>query len=217
MYLQEDLIPLSALQHYVFCPRQCALNYVEKVWVENYLTASGRILHQKTEEYFSESRKDIVIEFGIELYSKELKLFGKADAVEFHYETEEKKKLKRIVPVEYKRGKEKDNYSDIVQLCGQALCLEEMSGMKIPCGYMFYFAHRKRIRVDLSDIIISITRDCIDSVHKLFSADKLPDARYSKYCKSCSMLGLCRPKSIGAGKSVSRYFGQMKKLEEVEN
>ncbi len=213
MYFQEDLVPLSALQHYIFCPRQCALNYVDKVWVENYLTASGRMLHKKTEEYFSESRKDVVLEFGMELYSKEFKVFGQADVVEFHYETERKKKLKKIIPVEYKRGKEKDNYSDIVQLCGQALCLQEMSGINVAYGYLFYFSPRKRIKVDFTDKIVLMTEDCIRSVQKLFQAKKLPNAHYSRSCKACSMLEVCRPKTLGAGKSVTRYLGQMKKME----
>ncbi len=216
MLFQEDLVPLSALQHYIFCPRQCALNYVEKVWVENYLTASGRFLHKKTEEYFSESRNDIVLEFGMELFSEEYKVFGQADVVEFHYETAKKNKLIKIIPVEYKRGKEKDNYSDIVQLCGQALCLEKMSGMKVHYGYIFYFSPRKRTRIEFSELIIAETKKCIDSVHQLFSAAKSPNADYSKSCKACSMIEVCRPKTLGSGKSVARYFGQMKKIKMEE-
>lgn len=213
MYFQEDLVPLSALQHYIFCPRQCALNYVEKVWIENYLTAAGRLLHKKTEEYFRETRSDTVLEFGPELYSKEFKLFGQADVVEYQYSSDKKENLRRIIPIEYKKGKIKDNDSDIVQLCGQALCLMEMSGLKIEYGYLFYFGTRSRVRVNFSKEIIDTTIECINSVHQLFIDNKTPDAVYSKSCNSCSMIDICWPKTLGRGKSVQRYLGQMIKEE----
>ena len=215
MYFQEDIVPLSALQHYMFCHRQCALNYVEKVWIENYLTASGRLLHKKTEEYFKESRNNVVMEFGTELYSEEYKLFGQADVVEYHYDSDRKKRIKKIIPIEYKRGKAKNNHSDIVQLCGQALCLMEMSCQKIEYGYLFYFGTRSRIKINFSKEILNTTLECINSVHKLFLESKIPDAIYSKSCKNCSMINVCYPKTLGRGKSVQKYLGQMMKEERA--
>ena len=124
MYSEDELLQLSALQHFVFCPRQCALIHIEQLWEENRFTAEGRIIHEDVHEEGVENRKDVKIERGIPLRSLELGLSGKADVVEFR-KTQDGKKL-ILFPIEYKRGKPKLDHCDMVQLCAQAMCLEEM-------------------------------------------------------------------------------------------
>ena len=132
-YKEDDLIQLSALQHLVFCERQCALIHIEQVWSENLFTAEGRIMHEKVDTANRESRGNIRIEYGVPMRSLRLGLIGKADVVEFH-----KTGDKWIpFPVEYKRGKPKLDNSDKAQLCAQALCLEEMMNVGIPEGALF--------------------------------------------------------------------------------
>ena len=125
---EDALIPLSALQHYLFCPRQCALIHVEQIWAEDGATAEGRILHERVDAGGMESRPGLRVERGIALRSLALGVSGKADAVEFHG------RPPRPVPVEYKRGKPKPHRADEVQLCAQAICLEEMFGAPVPEG-----------------------------------------------------------------------------------
>ena len=137
-YTEDDLLPLSGLQHLLFCERQCALIHIEQVWAENVLTAEGRIMHERVHEEGKESRGDVRIEFGMPLRSLRLGLIAKADVVEFHRDREYPDDLWRPFPVEYKRGKPKKGNFDKVQLCGQAMCLEEMLDVEIPAGALFY-------------------------------------------------------------------------------
>lgn len=207
---------MSSLQHYMYCPRQCALNYVEKVWVENYLTAAGRIIHEKTEDYFRETRKTVVHEFGVELASKEYGIFGQADVIEYHYGSPSRKELLYAFPIEYKRGKKKQDYSDEVQLCGQVLCLEEIISREIESAYLFYFSDRQKVTIEIDMHLRKITKECIHSVHELYRSGKLPPAVLKKGCNSCSMKNVCFPKTAGRGKSVHRYIGQKILYEEEE-
>ena len=216
MYFEEDWVPLSALQHYVFCPRQCALNYIEKVWVENFLTAAGRLLHEKTEEYFREKRKNVVHEFGVELSSNQYGVFGQADVVRYEFKSENKKQLKNVSPIEYKRGKKKKDKSDEIQLCAQGFCLEEMTGLVIEYGYLFYFSDRKKIEIVLSEDLRALTTTCIEEIHRLYSDGIVPQAEYKPGCESCSMKDVCFPKSAGRSKSVQRYISQRLKERDRE-
>ena len=160
MYTEDDLLQLSALQHYIFCPRQCALIHIEQQWVENRLTAEGRIMHERVHSEGKESRGEIQVVFGVALRSMKLGVVGKADVVEFHLTgaqqvnvidealAAEHRKGKSYFwvpfPVEYKRGKPKQDSSDKVQLCAQAICLEELTGLEVPAGALFYGKKRKR-------------------------------------------------------------------------
>ncbi|MBP8986033.1 MAG: CRISPR-associated protein Cas4, partial [Syntrophobacterales bacterium] len=131
MYDEEDLLQLSALQHFLFCPRQCALIHIEQIWEENLYTIEGELLHQRSHSGKAEERPMKRTEFGMPIRSLELGLSGKTDAVEYKADG-------GIVPVEYKRGRPKKGREDEVQLCAQALCLEEMLGVSIPEGALFY-------------------------------------------------------------------------------
>ena len=129
-FTDEDLLPLSALQHYLFCPRQCALIHVERLWFENRFTAEGRVMHERVDSGGDRLRGSVRTEYGLKLVSRELGLVGQADVVEFHRK-EGKPRTWVPYPVEYKRGKPKKDNSDKAQLCAQALCLEEMYAVPV--------------------------------------------------------------------------------------
>jgi CRISPR-associated exonuclease Cas4 len=205
-YSEEDLIPLSALQHVVFCERQCALIHVEQVWAENLFTAEGRIMHERVHEREGESRGDVRIERGLPLRSLRLGLIGKADVVEFH---RNEKGRWRPFPVEYKRGKPKADHCDKVQLCAQALCLEEMLGVDVECGALFYGKTRRRLDVTLDERLREETEDAAERARKLIRKGVTPKADYTKKCKSCSLLAQCMPRVLRKKQSIKRYLYRM--------
>jgi len=201
-YSEDDLIPLSALQHLIFCERQCALIHVEQVWVENLFTAEGRIMHDRVDTGNRESRGKIRIEYGMPLRSLRIGLIGKADVVEFHLLKEKWQPF----PVEYKRGKPKKDNCDKVQLCAQALCLEEMLNIEIPKGALFYGKTRRRQDVLFDKKLRQETEKAAKQVHELISSGKTPKPVYAKKCESCSFVGLCLPKTIEKNRSVNHYL-----------
>ena len=189
-YAENDLIQLSALQHFVFCKRQCALIHIEQLWSENVLTAEGRIMHDKVDTANRESRGNIRIEYGVPMRSLKLGLIGKADVVEFHKHGE-----KWIpFPVEYKRGKSKLDNCDRVQLCAQAICLEEMMNIEIPDGALFYGQTRRREDVKFDSPLRKETEEAARRLHELIAPGITPKAEYSKKCERCSLVDLCLPK-----------------------
>ncbi|MEA1970028.1 MAG: CRISPR-associated protein Cas4 [Thermodesulfobacteriota bacterium] len=203
MYTEDDLIPLSALQHLIFCERQCALIHIEQAWAENLFTAEGRIMHEHVHAEERESRGKIRIEYGMPLRSLRLGLIGKADVVEFHRREDG---FWQPFPVEYKRGKPKKNNSDKVQLCAQALCLEEMMAVPVPDGALFYGKTRRRFDVVLDDTLRRLTEETAMHLHELIESGRTPRPAYAKKCDSCSLAGMCLPKTVGKRKSVKRYL-----------
>jgi CRISPR-associated exonuclease Cas4 len=206
MYSEDDLIQLSSLQHYAFCPRQCALIHVEQVWAENRLTAEGRIMHEHVHEEGDESRGDVRIERGISLRSLLLGLIGKADVVEYHRQADN---IWKPFPVEYKHGKPKPDDSDKVQLCAQAICLEEMLNTDIPCGAIFYGKTRRRLDVVFDDALRQETEAAATKTHELIDAGITPAPVYAQCCESCSLMAECMPKTIQKKRSVESYLKQM--------
>ena len=203
MYTEDDLIQLSSLQHYIFCPRQCALAYIELIWAENRLTAEGRIMHDKVHEEGSESRGSVRIERALSLRSLRLGLSGMADVVEFHRQADGSW---QPFPVEYKRGKPKPDDSDKVQLCAQAMCLEEMLEAAIPAGAIFYGKTRRRLDVAFDDALRLKTEDIAQKTHELIESGLTPKAAYSAKCDSCSLFEICLPKTIEKQRSVEDYL-----------
>ena len=203
----DDLIMLSALQHLVFCERQCALIHIEQLWNENLFTAEGRIMHDKVDTSNRESRGNIRIEYGVPMRSLRLGLIGKADVVEFHRMDDG-----RWIPfpVEYKRGKPKMDDCDKVQLCAQAICLEEMLNVEIKKGALFYGRTRRREEVFFDEKLRLETEDAAKKVHALIESGMTPKAEYSKKCKKCSLYEQCMPK---ISSKVSNYL--MKAVGEV--
>jgi len=206
MYNIDDLIQLSSLQHYAFCPRQCALIHVEQVWAENRLTAEGRIMHEHVHDEGDESRGDVRIERGASLRSLRLGLIGKADVVEYHRQADG---TWQAFPVEYKRGKPKLDHSDKIQLCAQALCLEEMLNVSIPAGALFYGKTRRRLDVAFDEALRQETEVAAIKTHELIEGGTTPSPVYAKRCESCSLMTECMPKTIQKKRTVESYLKRM--------
>lgn len=211
MYSEDDLLQLSALQHFAFCPRQCALIHIEQAWAENRFTAEGRIMHERVHEEGAETRKDVRIERGMALRSLNLGLTGKADVVEFHRQPDGK--TWTPFPVEYKRGKPKPDDCDKVQLCAQALCLEEMLKVTIPSGALFYGRTRSRLDVTFDESLRRETESLALRAHDFLGAGKTPPPVYDKKCDTCSLADVCLPASMAKARSVRDYLIEESKPE----
>jgi CRISPR-associated exonuclease Cas4 len=209
-FTEEDLIPLSALQHLAFCERQCALIHIEQMWDENRLTAEGKIMHERVHEVGDESRGDVRIERGVPLRSLRLGLIGKADVVEFHRLEAGKW---QPYPVEHKRGKPKPEDCDKIQLCAQAMCLEEMLGVEVPSGAIFYGRTRHRLDVEFDGALREETEKAAKQVHDLIRSGHTPKPVYTKKCKNCSLISHCLPEVLQKERSVKRYLTQAVKEE----
>ncbi len=208
MYSEDDLLPISALQHLIFCPRQCALIHIERAWSENFFTAQGRVLHERVHQENAERRRDIRVEYGMPLRSLRLGLSGRADVIEFHRWTEGGW---RPFPVEYKRGRQKPDNRDAVQLCAQAFCLEEMLNVSVADGAIYYGRERQRSEVKFDENLRKETEDTAGRLHRLIASGRTPPPVYEKKCDTCSLLDLCLPKTIQNKKSVSGYLSAMVK------
>ncbi len=203
MYDQEDLVAISALQHMAFCERQCALIHVEQVWAENRFTAEGRVFHERAHDRHGETRADVRIERAIPLRSLRLGLIGVADIIEFHPLPEGGV---RPFPVEYKRGKPKRDHCDEIQLCAQAICLEEMMEVEVPQGALFYGKTRHRCDVTFAPVLRKDAEEMAGRVHALIRAGRTPPAVYGKKCERCSLYELCLPRCLGRRRDVRRYL-----------
>lgn len=206
MYSETDLLPLSALQHYIYCPRQCALIHIEQQWVENRYTAEGRAQHERVDRAEHEIRDGVRIEFAVRLRSLKLGLIGRADAIEFHQipVSSNLNSPGKVYPVEHKRGRPKPTHCDWVQLCAQALCLEEMLNTEILEGAIFYGKPRRRQKVVFDLDLRQETEQTAQILHALIQSGKTPPAKYSsKKCGACSLQEICMPKNH---RTVSRYL-----------
>jgi len=193
MSAELESLPLSALQHFAFCPRQCALIHIERQWVENRLTAEGRVLHDKAHDAGNENRRDIRIARALPLQSTMLRLHGVADIVEFHRQAGGSW---QPFPIEYKRGRPKPDSIDTVQLCAQAICLEEMLGQSIPAGAIYYGTTHRRHDVVFDTALRAETTRLSIATHALIAAGRTPSPRFMPKCRSCSFLDLCRPEAV---------------------
>lgn len=186
--MEDGSLPLSALQHWLFCPRQCALIHVERIWAENRFTAEGRVLHERADEGQPESRDGIRILRAVQLASERHGIHGVADVVEM--------RGKSPYPVEYKRGRPKAHRADEVQLCAQALCLEEMTGKAVPEGALFYGKVRRRKIVQIDPELRRLTQVVAAEARAAITDGTLPAPVFEvKRCGACSMYDLCRPTS----------------------
>ena len=199
MHDESSLLPLSALQHLLFCERQCALIHIEQVWADNQFTSEGILLHERTHDGPDESRPGVRITRGMPVRSFELGLSGQCDVVEFHANHD-------VLPVEYKRGKPKSHAADEVQLCAQALCLEEMLGLQIERGMLYYGKRRRRTDVLFDATLRELTRDTARRLHLLIDSRQTPTAQREKKCESCSLLEICMPDALRFRRSVTSWF-----------
>jgi len=206
MYNEDDLIQLSSLSHFVYCSRRCALIHIEQIWSENLFTAQGKLLHERAHSETSETRGNIRIVRGLPLRSLRLGLVGKADVVEFH---RQEKAFTLPFPVEYKRGKPKVESCDLVQLCAQAICLEEMLDTEVLNGAIFYSRTNRRLDVTFDTLLRNETEDTASRTHALLNEGKTPPPIYKKSCDSCSLLSYCFPKALRQGRSASAYLDKI--------
>ena len=229
MYCEDELLPISALQHLLFCERQTALIHIERQWEENRLTAEGRVIHRKADSARSETRDGVRIARGLPVHSFELGLYGICDVVTFRppaYALSQGRSLPKqitaelarrstvdvnsdrasteerpafyhwvITPVEYKRGRPKVNDCVRVQLCAQAMCMEEMLGVRISSADLFYGTRQRRTEVNLDATLRATTRGTARRLHALIESQRTPDAVREKKCDSCSLLRVCMPRT----------------------
>jgi CRISPR-associated exonuclease Cas4 len=213
MQPDDETIPLSALQHWVYCPRQCALIHLERLWAESRDTAEGRILHDRAHEPGSELRKGVRVVTAMPLVHEALNIAGVADVVEFHRTPNGP----RAVPVEYKRGRPKLHRADEVQLCAQALCLESMFGYEIPSGFLYYGKTHLRKEVKFDADLRALTVRTVDNVRAMLRSAITPAAEYiPQRCDSCSLIELCRPKWIGSENKVARWLSKQISSDTTE-
>ena len=187
-FAEDDLVPISALQHMLYCPRQCALIHVERLWTENAYTAEGRLLHGRADSGGLERRRGTRIDRGVPLRSLRLGLFGVADVVELRAGGQP-------YPIEYKRGRPKAHRADEAQLCAQALCLEEMLGVTVPEGALFYGAERRRTVVPFDEELRSLTERLAFETRQMLAVGKTPQAEYERYCRKLWIGALIRQRS----------------------
>lgn len=245
MHHEDDLLPISALQHLLFCERQTALIHIERQWEDNRFTAEGNVLHKKADAAKSETRDGVRITRALPVHSFDLGLYGVCDVVQFkppEFESQERTSLPKLIerklrftrgrrpgspatdgdgvraenpfahwtitPVEYKRGKPKSNDCDRVQLCAQAMCLEEMLGVEIPHGDLFYGKKQRRTAVEFDEQLRETTRHASQRLHDLISSQQTPQAVREKKCDTCSLLNVCMPPTTKQ-QSASQYLKTM--------
>lgn len=202
MTLETQLLPLSALQHYLVCPRQTALIHLEQAWAENRFTAEGRVMHEQAHSGDHESRPGVRITRTLPVVSRRLGLSGQCDIVEFHSDGS-------ITPVEYKRGKPKSHRADEVQLCAQGLCLEEMLEREVSHGFLFYGKRKRRTKVDFNSELRDLTEQTAAAFHDLIASRKTPPAVYeTRKCDACSLIDHCQPWAFRLKRGTASWFAQ---------
>lgn len=214
MYQEDDMLMLSGIQHFVFCPRQWALIHMDQQWADNVLTAEGFILHKKVDDPSQrQHNNDRITLRSVRISSKELGLYGITDAVELiptddisNSITHPKHKGRFIpLPVEYKHGRHKPDESDTMQLVCQVMCLEEMHNIKIPKASLFYWEVRRREDVEITETLRDVARTYAKEMHRVYDSQILPAANPHPKCKGCSLADTCMPNIHGA-KSATTYL-----------
>jgi CRISPR-associated exonuclease Cas4 len=210
-YSEENMLMLSGIQHYMFCPRQWALIHIEQQWDDNRLTIEGHILHENVDNPFYRMRNGGIITLrSVHIVSKSLGLYGITDAVELHSSPNGViikgcNGLVRLYPVEYKHGKTKPDERDEVQLAAQVICLEEMYNTHIDQAALFYNETKHREEINVDDNLRNLTRHCATKMHELFLKGITPKAVLLPKCKRCSLVDLCMPGLINKTK-VKNYL-----------
>jgi len=211
-YTSEELLPLSGIQHFLFCRRQWALIQVEQQWQDNLLTVEGKLLHQRADDpFFSESRGGVIIARSVPIASYQLGLVGVCDVVEFTEALEGvqlpgREGVYQPAPVEYKRGKPKREPSDEAQLCAQAMCLEEMLCVSIQRGFLYYGEIRHRVEVELGGELRKLVREIAEEMHVYLQRGYTPRVKPSKACRSCSLKDVCLPGLQTMSMEASEYI-----------
>jgi CRISPR-associated exonuclease Cas4 len=220
-FTEDELLPISALQHLLFCERQCALIHVEQVWQENRLTAEGKVLHEKAHQQGHETRTSVRSVRSLHLRSLAFGISGVADVVEFHAPAgqraaelsedsfwAQKSVLRgwKVFPIEYKRGKRKTTRVDEVQLCAQALCLEEMLDTNVPDGAIFYGQEQGRVGIAFDPGLRNLTAKLCIRLREVLCGQVTPAAIRKPSCRRCSLIDICMPEVTAGHESVESYF-----------
>jgi len=190
--MDDDPIMISALEHWSYCPRQCALIHIEQTFDENLYTLRGRAVHKRVDEPETEEQAGVRIERALPLWSKTLGLIGKADVVEFHGETP--------YPVEYKHGPHREKEHDDLQLCAQGMCLEEMTGKPVPYGAIYHHSSRKRREVQLTAELRARVVQTTLAIRAMLSSKQLPPPVNDHRCTHCSLRESCMPEVVETGR-----------------
>jgi CRISPR-associated exonuclease Cas4 len=194
MYSDDEIVLISALEHYSYCPRQCALIHIERVFDENVFTLRGRHAHERADEQMTTVENGVRIERALPLWSDALGLQGRGDVVEFHPDG-------RVVPVEYKHGPRRERRHDDLQLCAQALCLEEMLNVEVPRGAIYSIQTRRRRDVIFDNALRAETKTCIEELRVMvLGSGPLPPAVNDKRCPRCSLIDACVPATVVAAR-----------------
>ncbi|MFZ3070469.1 MAG: CRISPR-associated protein Cas4 [Anaerolineaceae bacterium] len=218
-YTSEDLLPLSGIQHFLFCRRQWALIHVERQWQDNILTAEGSLLHKHVDDpFFSETRAGVITARAVPVASYQLGLVGVCDVVEFTQSEQGvslpgRTGLYQPASVEYKHGKPKQDPVDEAQLCAQSICLEEMLSVKIPAGFLYYGEIRHRVEVNLTDDLRSLVYKMAEEMHNYFQRGYTPQVKTSRACRSCSLVDICLPEMQEKMIPASEYIRQQIKMD----
>jgi CRISPR-associated exonuclease Cas4 len=203
----SEPIHISALNQYAYCHRRCALIYIEQTFEENIYTLRGRDLHERTDKPEESGWEEGVrVERALPLWNHRLGLIGKSDVVEFHGETP--------YPVEYKSGKLRKFENDDLQLCAQAICLEEMTGKEVPRGAIFHHSSQRRREVVFDTALRELVEKTVAAIREMFLSQTIPPPVNDARCKHCSLLDLCMPSVLAQRKQFSRL---QQRLFEVEN
>lgn len=217
-YSEDDFLQLSGLQHFQFCRRQWALIHIEKQWSENFRTTDGALMHKNAHDCgYRESRGNLVITRGVSVFSSRLGISGQCDVLEYHQSQQGvplmgKSGLWQPYPVEYKRGSPRDDPADAMQLCAQAMCLEDMLCCDIPEGALFYGEPRRRIVIPFSPALRQQVETAVEEMHQLYRRGYTPKIKPTKACNACSLKELCLPKLM-KNRPVSQYLSHT--MEEL--
>jgi CRISPR-associated exonuclease Cas4 len=202
---EEYYLPLSGLQHFVFCARQCALIHVEGWFTENHLTLEGRLVHQPVSMPSRRRRGEKNVETDVWLRSDRLRLVGLADRIEVR----RGRGRTEFVPVESKRARRRSFEADSVQLCAQAMALEEMRGVAVPRGEIYYVRQRRRVAIEINAALRSKTETAAAAYHAVIGEGRMPPGRFDEACGSCSLRPVCVPAVVGDHSSVRRYLAHI--------
>lgn len=211
-YRECDFLQISGIQHFAFCRRRWALIHIEGLWAENLRTVNGEIFHERAHDpSLSEKRGDLITVWALRVFSSELGISGECDVVEFRRDDENGAKLRgrdgrwMPTPIEYKSGSSKAGDADRLQLCAQAICLEEMLGVEIELGYMFYGETHRREKVYINAELRQAVKDAVSEMHGYMNRGYTPKVKTGKFCNACSLKELCLP-ALCKNKSAAEYI-----------
>lgn len=204
-----DPIPLSALQHWAYCPRQCGLIHLEQAFEDNIHTARGQAVHHLVDEPGYEMKAGVKVERSLPLWSDRLNLIGKADLVEFHPDG-------TVFPVEFKHGRKRQKVHDDIQLAAQATCLEEMLGRPVSKGAIYHASSRRRREVAITPELRQLVIETIDAIRAMLASGKLPLPIHDARCKECSLKDICQPQALGEKARLARLTTGLYEPDERE-